>query len=112
MRTRPSASVVLFLSALSFWYVVPAFAQSSEETGRLKVHVEPKQAYVFVDGKAIRDGSQTIHLAAGDHQVGVYNYGYEPKTENVQIDAPVEQHRRAGVSLKFNFSERSGYLVA
>ena len=36
--------------------------------GKLKIHVEPKQAYVFVDGKAIRDGSQTIVLASGDHR--------------------------------------------
>jgi len=29
----------------------------------MKIHVEPKQAYVFVDGKAVRDGSQTIFAA-------------------------------------------------
>jgi hypothetical protein len=53
----------------------------------LEVHVEPKQAYVFVDGKAIRDGSQTVKLAAGTHKVGIYNYGYQPKVENVEIEA-------------------------
>ena len=47
--------------------IVPAFAQSSQATGKLKIHVSPKQAYVFVDGKAIRDGSQTIELTAGSH---------------------------------------------
>jgi OmpA family/PEGA domain len=87
IRTSPLVSVVLFLSVASFWNMVPAFAQSSEETGRLKVHVEPKQAYLFLDGKAIGDGSQTINLTAGDHLVGVYNYGYQSKTENVHIDA-------------------------
>jgi len=66
---------------------MPAFAQSSIEMGKLKVHVEPKQAYVFVDGKAIRDGSQTIDLAAGNHEVGVYNYGYLPQTKKVHIGA-------------------------
>ena len=66
---------------------VPAFAQSSQAAGKLKVHVSPKQAYVFVDGKAIRDGSQTIELTAGSHSVGVDNYGYTPQMKNVDITA-------------------------
>lgn len=65
--------------------VVPAIAQSGASMGKLKIHLSPKQAYVFVDGKAIRDGDQTIELTAGDHEVGVDNYGYLPKTQNVQI---------------------------
>ncbi len=67
--------------------IVPAFAQSSQANGKLKIHVSPKQAYVFVDGKAIRDGSQTIDLGAGSHIVGVDNYGYTPQTKNVDITA-------------------------
>jgi archaellum component FlaG (FlaF/FlaG flagellin family) len=35
-------------------------AESDKTTGSVKVHVDPKQAYVFVDGNAIRDGSQKI----------------------------------------------------
>jgi OmpA family/PEGA domain len=65
---------------------LPAFADSND-TGKLKVHVQPKQAYVFVDGKAIRDGSQTIHLSPGSHEVSVHNYGYLPVTKTVQIDS-------------------------
>jgi hypothetical protein len=86
MRTKTFVIATLF-SAISYLCAVPAFAQSSQETGKLKIHVEPKQAYVFVDGKAIRDGSQTIELAAGDHKVGVYNYGYLPKTQDVHVGA-------------------------
>src|SRR6201987_5366391 len=86
MRTKSFVIATLF-SAISCLYAVPAFAQSSQETGKLKIHVEPKQAYVFVDGKAIRDGSQTIELASGDHKVGVYNYGYIPKTQDVRVGA-------------------------
>ena len=65
----------------------PAFAQSGQPTGKLKIHVSPKQAYVFVDGKAIRDGSQTIELTAGSHAIGVDNYGYTPQTKNADITA-------------------------
>lgn len=66
---------------------LPAFAQGSNETGKLKIHVSPKQAYVFVDGKAIRDGSQTIDLPSGTHKVSVRNYGYTPNTQDVLINA-------------------------
>jgi hypothetical protein len=76
----------MFFSAFGLC-VIPAFAQSSTQMGKLKIHVEPKQAYVFVDGKAIRDGNQTMDLSAGSHEVGVYNYGYEPKTQEVEINA-------------------------
>ena len=87
MQTRALVSMALFLSAGSFLCVDPGVFKIFLETGKLKVHVEPKQAYVFVDGKAIREGSQTIKLAPGSHNVSVYNYGYEPKTEGVRIDA-------------------------
>jgi hypothetical protein len=86
MPTKSFVLATLF-SAMSYLCAGPAFGQSSQETGKLKIHVEPKQAYVFVDGKAIRDGSQTIELAAGDHQVGVYNYGYIDKVQDVHVGA-------------------------
>jgi len=75
----------LSLAAVCVLGAAMAFAQSPSETGKLKIHVVPKQAYVFVDGKAIRDGSQTIRLTTGDHKIGVYNYGYQPSLQDVQI---------------------------
>jgi len=86
MHTGPFSRLTLCLAAACL-FTAPAFAQSSVENGKLKIHVTPKQAYVFVDGKAIRDGSQTIDLPAGDHRVAVYNYGYISKAQNVHIGA-------------------------
>ena len=63
---RKSFVFATVFSTVSCLCAMPAFAQSSQEMGKLKIHVDPKQAYVFVDGKAIRDGSQSIELAAGD----------------------------------------------
>ena len=100
MQTRLLVSVAFFLSAGCLLCAAPAFPQSSQATGKLRVHVEPRQAYVFVDGKAIRDGSQTIRLAAGNHNVSVYNYGYQPKTESVHIDA----HKRADLNIALQSS--------
>lgn len=87
MRAKFLARVFCLAIVALLVSMVPASAQSSPDTGKLKIHVSPKQAYVFVDGKAIRDGSQTIELPAGTHDVGVDNYGYTPKTQKVHIGA-------------------------
>ena len=100
MQTKLLVLVIFFLSAGCLLFTAPAFPQSSPETGKLKVHVEPKQAYVFVDGKAIRDGSQTIKLAAGNHNVSVYNYGYQSKIQDVHIDA----HKKADLNIALQSS--------
>jgi OmpA family/PEGA domain len=57
------------------------------QDGKLKIKVTPKQAYVFVDGQAIRDGNQSISLAPGKHTVVVVNYGYKMESRDVNIDA-------------------------
>ena len=62
-------------------------ATDTGKTGKLKIHVSPKQAYVFVDGSAIDDGSQTIKLAPGTHQISVHNGGYTPVTQTVEIES-------------------------
>ena len=85
---RINSFVLAFaLSGFVCLCALPAFTQSSIATGKLKIHVHPKQAYVFVDGKSIRDGSQTITLTPGQHSVGIYNYGYTPQTQSVTIAA-------------------------
>ena len=83
IRFRTLFAVLIFGGVL--FGTLPASSQANEETGKLKIEVSPKQAYVFVDGKAIREGNQTIELAAGTHEVGVDNYGYTPKTQTIHI---------------------------
>jgi OmpA family protein/PEGA domain-containing protein len=87
MKHKIPLGPLVAAAALLTLGTAPAFAQGGQATGKLKIHVSPKQAYVFVDGKAIRDGSQTIDLAAGSHSVGVDNYGYTPQTKDVEITA-------------------------
>jgi len=57
------------------------------QDGKLKPELTPKQAYVFVDGNAIREGNHTISLPAGKHTVVVVNYGYKIFTQDVTIEA-------------------------
>ncbi len=86
MFARRETVFAFLLAVLFSLLALPASAQSNND-GKLKIHVSPKQAYVFVDGKAIRDGSQTIDLPPGTHKVSVRNYGYLPNTQDVQINA-------------------------
>jgi hypothetical protein len=70
-----------------------AFAQNAKP-GKLKMSVIPKQAYTFVDGKAIGPGNRVIKLDVGTHHVVVANYGYNFVEKEVSIDSdktlPVE----------------------
>jgi hypothetical protein len=49
--------------------------------------VTPKQAYTFVDGKAIGPGNRTIKLDVGTHHLVVANYGYKFVEQDVSLDS-------------------------
>ncbi len=82
MQTRRLGYLLTLVLAMAF-----ASSAVFAQDGKLKVKVTPKQAYVFVDGQAIRDGSQSISLAPGKHTVVVVNYGYKMESRDVNIDA-------------------------
>jgi len=76
--------VLLFVTFVLICNVPPVHAQN----GKLTVRATPRQAYVFVDGKAIWEASKGgVSLSPGDHSVGVYCYGYKPATRTVSIQA-------------------------
>jgi OmpA family/PEGA domain len=73
---------------LSLAIAIALFATAGfAQDGKLKIKVTPKQAYVFVDGNAIREGSHSIPLSPGKHTVVVVNYGYKISTQDVTIEA-------------------------
>jgi hypothetical protein len=57
------------------------------QDGKLKMKVTPSQAYVFVDGNAIREGSHSVRVSPGKHTVVVVNYGYKISTQDVNIES-------------------------
>ena len=63
-----------------------ALAQNAKP-GKLKMSVSPKQAYTFVDGKAIGPGNRTLKLDVGAHHVVVANYGYKFAEQEVSLDS-------------------------
>jgi hypothetical protein len=59
----------------------------SAQDGKLRIQVEPKQAYIFVDGTPFGEGARTIKIASGHHTVGAYNYGFTPQTREVTVES-------------------------
>jgi hypothetical protein len=76
-----------YIFTLALVFALLGATASFAQDGKLKIKVTPPQAYVFVDGNAIREGSHAIKLAAGKHTVVVVNYGYKISTQDVNIEA-------------------------
>jgi outer membrane protein OmpA-like peptidoglycan-associated protein len=53
--------------------------------GKLRVSVQPRQAYVFVDGTPYGVSSKAIRIAPGNHKIAVYNYGFKPQEREISI---------------------------
>jgi outer membrane protein OmpA-like peptidoglycan-associated protein len=68
---------------------IATIPQSVAQNGKVALHVTPKQAYLFVDGKAISEASKhhTLSLSPGDHKIEFANYGYTAETRTVTITA-------------------------
>ena len=77
-RTKLAISVALIMLL-----GVAAFAQEA----KVPVKVSPHQAYVFLDGVAIRDGNVTLKTTPGEHAIAVYNYGYLGQVRKVTVQA-------------------------
>jgi len=77
----------LAVSVLALGMVTQCLAQSGD--GKVAIHVTPKQAYIFVDGRAISEASKhhSLSLSPGDHKIELANYGYSPETRSVTITA-------------------------
>ena len=62
---------------------------ASAQSGKLNLRVTPKQAYVFVDDRAISEASKhrSLNLSVGEHKIELVNYGYAPVTRTVNIEA-------------------------
>ena len=81
----PGLRICFCLALLTFGGTTRSWAQD----GKLVLKVNPKQTYVFVDGRAISEASKhhSLKLAAGDHKIDLVNYGYAPENRTVTITA-------------------------
>src|SRR6266699_1865599 len=79
--------VKIFCGVLGAIVLLSSAAVAQEpKGGKLKISVSPKQAYTFVDGKAIGPGNRTIKLDVGTHHLVVANYGFKFAEQEVSID--------------------------
>ena len=77
MRTLRQVLLVCVLSlAVLLLGATPLLAKCCT----LKLHVTPKQAYVYIDDVPVGWGSGSFWALPGEHMLGVYNYGYKPYT--------------------------------
>jgi outer membrane protein OmpA-like peptidoglycan-associated protein len=85
MRSECPASRIVSTVLFLLVGAISVFAQD----GKLNLHVTPKQAYIFVDDRAISEASKrpSLKLSAGEHKVELVNYGYKPVTRTVTITA-------------------------
>ena len=79
---RGMQEIVLSVKNQNFYLALGATVLLSSVTfpqnakpGKLKMSVSPKQAYTFVDGKAIGPGNRVIKLDVDTDHVAVANYG-------------------------------------
>jgi outer membrane protein OmpA-like peptidoglycan-associated protein len=73
------------ISALALAMATQGMAQNND--GKVVLRVTPKQAYLWVDGRAISEASKhhSLTLPAGDHKIVLANYGYTAETRDVTI---------------------------
>jgi hypothetical protein len=48
------------------------------KVGHLKLHVTPKQAYIYIDDVPLGWGGGLFWATPGEHTLAIYNYGYKP----------------------------------
>lgn len=72
---------------LTISMILLAGSSGLAQEGKLDLHVTPKQAYIFVDGRASSEASKhhVLTLSAGDHKIELVNYGYQPANRTVTI---------------------------
>ena len=92
------------LLGASLLFGTAVYAQEVQR-GRLKIHVNPEEAYTFVDGQAYGPGQHNIRLTAGDHTILIANYGFTFHKEDVYIEPNSVSRRRVELT-------RTGGLVS
>lgn len=71
----------LLLLVLTFLSATFMMAQDAV----VKVHVEPEEAFIFVDAQPVGEGMHVLTLSPGHHTIGVYNYGFKPMVKEVTL---------------------------
>lgn len=84
-----SGVCALHISACLSLLMFAGTTRTLAQDGRLDLKVTPRQAYIFLDGRAISEASKhhSLSLTAGDHKIDLVNYGFKPESRTVTITA-------------------------
>lgn len=77
MSLKKFVTVCLIASAL--------VATLAAQEAKVKVEVTPDETFLWVDGKAVGDGDQTLRLSPGTHSLAFYNYGFKPAMKEITL---------------------------
>jgi len=77
----------IFVTTLVFLVLLTYAPPCGAQDGKLKIRANPREAYIFVDGRALREARGAVRLSPGNHEITLYNYGYKSVTRNVSITA-------------------------
>lgn len=77
-------TLLRFFAIAAFLFAATALVAEQAE---LKVEVKPKEAFIFVDGKAYAHHDRKLELTPGEHLIGVYNYGFLSQEHKVTLKA-------------------------
>ncbi len=67
--------------------VLALVASLAAQEAKVKIEVTPDETFLWVDGKAVGDGDQTLRLSPGTHSLAFYNYGFKPATREITVQA-------------------------
>jgi len=86
MRTSRRVLSVSVLTLATF-LLGAASLLAKEKCVYFKLHVTPKQAYVYIDEMPAGEGSGRFWALPGEHTLAVYNYGYKPYVGKITVEA-------------------------
>jgi outer membrane protein OmpA-like peptidoglycan-associated protein len=87
-RLRHVLSVCVLSLAVQLLGATPLLAKCCT----LKLHVTPKQAYVYIDDVPAGWGSGSFWALPGEHSLAVYNYGFKPYTSKFTAESGKTVH--------------------
>src|SRR3954467_413391 len=90
---RPRTEEVTFMKqirlqnliVISMFLLLTGLAVLAKDS-KVRIHVRPDEASIFVDGVLFGDSSRNIKVAPGKHNIGVYNYAYVPEVREVTLE--------------------------
>ncbi len=80
-----SAKSTFFLLALvlAFSSLLCVAQEGQVAQAQVRVHTQPYQAFIFLDGIAIGRHKENLTMSPGKHTIAVYNYGFKPFVKEI-----------------------------